>query len=63
MALKELRLFGHVAFWLAFFHILFDAQVHGSFILYRLILTRNHQILCLRFEQVVGAIHLYNKFV
>jgi len=53
MELKELRLFVHVAFRPAFFRILFGAQVRGFFVLYHLILNQNHQILCLRFEQVL----------
>jgi len=62
MELKGLHLFDLVAFLLAFFHILFDAQVHGFFVLYHLILARNHQILCLRFKQVITAVLHAKKF-
>ena len=48
-----IRLFDRVVFKLAFFRILFGAQVHGFFVLYHLILAQNHQILCLKFEQVI----------
>jgi hypothetical protein len=53
MELKVIRLFDRVVFKLAFFRILFGAQVHGFFVLYHLILAQNHQILCLKFEQVI----------
>jgi len=62
MGLKGLHLFDHVAFLLPFFHILFDAQVHGFFVLYHLILAQNHQILCLKFIKVVEAVLHAKKF-
>jgi hypothetical protein len=44
MGLEQLSLFHPAAFLLTFFRILFGAQAHEFFVLYRLILAQNHQI-------------------